>query len=1254
MITCRYYIIMAMLLPAISFAKGENATPATSAQFIANKGQVADQYGTLRRDIDAKIEAGGVTMFVGDGQLHYQWVAEQGQKSNPDSYREKTKKFDASRHLPSLFSDTLFKEGIDIEIYRMDVTLVGANKSAEAIFEEPTGDYENYYLPQFPDGVTARGYNKVTYKNIYPNIDWVIYTPPAPLKGGDGEVDSRGIKYDFIVHPGGDPADIRLRYNGATGLNIVNGALQANTPFGTVTEDAPFSYDADTRQQVVSAYVLSGNELSFGLQPYDGTLVIDPALNWATYYGGIGYEQLEHISVDSAGNVYLGGWTTSSNNIATSGAFNTTAITADWNMFVAKFNTSGVRQWGTYFADTGYVTRSIGYTSADRYGNVYMVGATHSVSGIATSGTYQGTHQGLEDGFIIKFNTAGQRIWATYVGGSDFDGLGYIHISAQGQLIVIGSTNSASGIATSGTYKPNYHINNGGCLMKFDSSGQRIWGTYTNFGGDIATDIYGNIYIGGWTYADTGIATTGAHQTSRVSTGNVSSAILVKFDSTGNRLWGTYYGGAGQDYALSVVVTSPGDIYISGGSSSSSNIATTGSFNPSLSGSYAGFLAKFNAAGTRQWGTYYNGTRTSFTAAAVADGDIIVTSMSQVTGLATSGAYQTSLNGSNDGFWARFTPTGQRTYATYFGGNGIENVNYSNVGRNTIAMADKYLYICGSAGNSTGLTTTGAHQPAASGSVGDFFLVQFELEDTLVFIPKTFNVLHACATDTLHVPLGVTRNFGSSNNFIVQLSNSSGSFASPVTLATVNSNTAGTIACYLPGSIPDGTGYKLRVIATAPADTSLPSDVDIAIYRYPASFTSGSNSPVCTGKDLQLNSGTTTTGVSYAWTGPGSFSSSSEDPMLPNSTLAMTGDYYITVNNNGCMVRDTVSVVVNQTPENVMAAGGSTSLCTGDTLKLTSSSTTSGVSYAWTGPTNYNTQQVNKPNVQLNDAGTYKVTVTLGNCFDTASTTVTVDQSATVNVVPLSGTSVCAGSNASFASFVQFAGTGPQLQWMINGVDVPGATNQNFNTSTLNDGDKVSMKVTPNTTCPGTRVSNDIPMQIMQLKAPSATITADAGPSLFPNEPINFTAATQDAGTNPKYQWKRNGQSVGGATGKTWGANANFLTNGDNICVLITSDYACPNPDTALSNCIKLEIRLGVEDIVRDNNIRIYPNPTSGTITVTSSAIIEQLMLTDLLGQQVLSQTGGGKTVDADMSNLAAGVYIIKVNGSVAGRVIKK
>src|SRR5690606_34621316 len=142
-------------------------------------------------------------------------------------------------------------------------------------------------------------------------------------------------------------------------------------------------------------------------------------------------------------------------------------------------------------------------------------------------------------------------------------------------------------------------------------------------------------------------------------------------------------------------------------------------------------------------------------------------------------------------------------------------------------------------------------------------LVQF-LTDTLVYIKQPYNDTALCIGDTLKLQYGAMQKFRSSNSFTVQLSNSSGSFASPTTIGTAATNTGGVLNCPIPNVTP-GSGYRVRIIATAPADTSTDNLKNIKIYPKPANFSGTSNSPVCTNDTLRLNSGSTTGGVTYTW-----------------------------------------------------------------------------------------------------------------------------------------------------------------------------------------------------------------------------------------------------------------------------------------------------------------------------------------------------------------------------------------------------
>ena len=394
---------------------------------------------------------------------------------------------------------------------------------------------------------------------------------------------------------------------------------------------------------------------------------------WGTYYGGTGDEDCKSLATDASGNVYLAGETQSNSGIATTGAHQTTygGGTNYGDAFLVKFNSSGVRQWGTYYGGTG---DDRGQSCAtDASGNVYLAGYTGSTTRISTTGAHQTTYGGNQyDDFLVKFNSSGVRQWGTYYGGAGNDmGESGCATDASGNVYLSGNTSSTNGIATTGAHKftyPGGSASNDGFLVKFNSSGVRQWGTY--YGGayreydhDCATDASGNVYLAGETSSvgggvwATAIATTGSHQTTYG--GGYRDAYLVKFNPSGARQWGTYYGGSDRDKAYSCVTDASGNVYLAGSSMSTKGIATTGAHQTTYGGggNYNvgdAFLVKFNSSGVRQWGTYCGGTgddigySCAIDASSANSGNTYLAGWSvSANGISTTGAHQTTLGNQN-------------------------------------------------------------------------------------------------------------------------------------------------------------------------------------------------------------------------------------------------------------------------------------------------------------------------------------------------------------------------------------------------------------------------------------------------------------------------------------------------------------------------------------------------------------------------------------------------------------------------------
>jgi len=257
-------------------------------------------------------------------------------------------------------------------------------------------------------------YQKITYKEIYPGIDWVIYTYEG------------GVKYDFIVHPGADPNQIRWRYSAQEKIILdKEGNLQIKTSMGDFSEQAPVSFQGG--KKINTKYQLKDSIVSFHLQDFSSNeiLIIDPFVRlWGTYFGGVGAgpEFAHDVIADNLGNVFIVGQTESSSSIASAGHQINFGGSSD--AFLAKFSSDGTLIWSTYY---GGGSNDLGYGVAiDGNANVFLGGMTRSTTGISSFGfqnTYAGNanNTGVGDAFIVKFNSLGVRQWGTYYGGSNGD-----------------------------------------------------------------------------------------------------------------------------------------------------------------------------------------------------------------------------------------------------------------------------------------------------------------------------------------------------------------------------------------------------------------------------------------------------------------------------------------------------------------------------------------------------------------------------------------------------------------------------------------------------------------------------------------------------------------------------------------------------------------------------------------------------------------------------------------------------------------
>lgn len=287
-----------------------------------------------------------------------------------------------------------------------------------------------------------------------------------------------------------------------------------------------------------------------------------------------------------------------------------------------------------------------------------------------------------------------------------------------------------------------------------------------------------------------------------------------------------------------------------------------------------------------------------------------------------------------------------------------------------------------------------------------------------------------CAGDTIEVPYSTNAKYGSNNTFTVQLSDAAGSFASPVNIGSRNADTSGTVTCVIPSSTAVGQSYRLRVISSNFADTSVEdcSYRSIKIGKPIANFTVNSNSPVCHNDTLRLLASTTTSGVTYKWSGPGNFESALSDPEIPFPWTTHSGGYTVTAQLYGCMETGTVTAVVDSgSGPSWVSASANSPICLNDTIKLSAASA-GATTYNWSAPGNYsaNQQNINILASNVNLSGNYILYGGNGTCTKRDTVNVAV-KPIPANLTASYNSPLCSGSTLNLSA--SSSSTGVTWSW---------------------------------------------------------------------------------------------------------------------------------------------------------------------------------------------------------------------------------
>lgn len=514
-------------------------------------------------------------------------------------------------------------------LHRIDMELLKSNSLTETFPVDTGQGFLNYYLGHCPQGVTdVKGYQRLFVPNIYPNIDLHYYA------------NTMGLKYYFVIKPGGNPKDIFIRYNGADGISIDGtGNLHVKSSIGEVVMEKPSVYQVDLAQNIIPVSFTAdwlqsdANTVHFNGGAYDvskalviqvdeGHSVQTNILNisWSTYLGGSKEDFAVDVTTDDANNVYVVGSTTSSNFPYNIGAV-TSVAQANFgsyrDAFVTKFDNQAYLAWTTYYGGSTVVVNSTTFSPDDNglgivhdnLGRVLFTGLTFC-SDFPTQSYgnryYQSYLGGERDAFIVQLNGDGGLMWATYFGGNTREAAHSILRDNSGNIYICGSVADHEIVPP---YNPIV-IGDNGCLPPTPP-------TYN--GGFPVCNSNGLSYY---------------HSTHSGGGYNGFDAFIAKFDDNGLS-WNTFFGGSGEDVARDIIIdTYDNSIYITGYTQSNviGNNTTVSPCNAPTDngfplcdlggisyyqstypgGSQNAFISKFNSQNKLEWSTFFGGVDENF------------------------------------------------------------------------------------------------------------------------------------------------------------------------------------------------------------------------------------------------------------------------------------------------------------------------------------------------------------------------------------------------------------------------------------------------------------------------------------------------------------------------------------------------------------------------------------------------------------------------------------------------------------------
>jgi hypothetical protein len=304
----------------------------------------------------------------------------------------------------------------------------------------------------------------------------------------------------------------------------------------------------------------------------------------STYFGGAGGEFALGLAIDNAGNVIMGG-STSSSTLPLSSSGYQPANAGPLDAYCVKFDSTLTCQWSTFYG--GSASEDIHGLTTDSNGNIILAGGTYSNDFPVSSNAYQPMNMGAPDGYVVKLSASGSRQWSTMIGGSNMEDANAVVCDKWNNIYISGYTYSNDFPVTPNAYQQASAGGSDVFVSKLATSGTLQWSTY--YGGTmednalgIAVDTSIHVFISGYTRSSDLPVSSAAFQ---INNAGNSDAYFLRLDSAGAFGWASYFGGAQDDRANDLAVDAGRNVFIAGTTYSNDLPDTNGVFQPVYAGS---------------------------------------------------------------------------------------------------------------------------------------------------------------------------------------------------------------------------------------------------------------------------------------------------------------------------------------------------------------------------------------------------------------------------------------------------------------------------------------------------------------------------------------------------------------------------------------------------------------------------------------------------------------------------------------------